>query len=108
MRRVESLDDAGQAVDLAPHRQRIAFADLDLVAHAPGEQGRMIAVALDEGAEVALLRRHRRGVVDAEAVARMCDPQPHHHLQAEARRLVEHPGVGVVVIDAHNPAAGGG
>ena len=104
---VERADARGQPIHRAPQRQRVGDAGLDLVAHAPGEQGGVVAVTGDEVERGVFLRAHRPRVGVVEAVARVLQPQPHHHLQAEALRLVEHPGVGLAV-DAHYLRAGSG
>ena len=104
---VERADARGQPIHRAPQRQRVGDAGLDLVAHAPGEQGRVVAVAGDEVEHGVFLCAHGARVGVVETVARVLQPQPHHHLQAEALRLVEHPGIGLAV-HAHDLGAGGG
>ena len=103
--RVERLHYAGETIHLAPGRHGIGFACFDFVPHAPGKNRRMTAVTHDETPDVLLLRPHRRSVVEAEAVTRMPDPQPHHHLETKCLRLVEHPGVGLT-IDTDDLGAG--
>lgn len=117
MFRIELPDQRGGLFDAGPDLAVIGKFCLDLVAEAPHQQGRVIAIAFDELLQAVHLRPHLRQVTVIEAAARMLQPETGNHLQAMFLGFVQHEaafvaigadGVGAQLLQQRKPRLPGG
>ena len=86
---IELANQPRRLANAGPHGAVIIQLRLDLVAHAPHQQRRMVPVAFHERRQPLKLRVGLSRVSVVEAAAGMLQPEAHDHLQPQLLRLIE-------------------
>lgn len=104
---IDTGDHGRHLLDDGPHGRIVGEIDLHLIADAPHQQSRMIAIFGDHGFQLAELAGAEGGVAVIGALARLAHPQAGNHLQPQrAGRVEQRPGV--LAIAAHRGGAEAG